>query len=299
MPSYPHYESTLTTHLFPSIRYGLFGSTGVLDWIKKNTPQTSYYLSPYQRPEYGILANWNLGAYIYQIAERPALATAFGSETHGLYEQTAFMSTRHPESAAVIVRENRIRYILLKAAQSVRDDFSVAAYGEKTGKIPLGTTDVFRPELSMYNRLMYYDSASYALEEKVVPAVGNYRLVFESNLKTEIRNPLMIVSQYKVFEAVPGARITGRTKPGAEVTLNLPLLTNTGRTMYYTDVTRSDKKGIYDFNVPYSTETVQGGTKPMGRYVVSGSGPGEIRVGVTEAEVFQGLIVNPSNRNKH
>jgi asparagine N-glycosylation enzyme membrane subunit Stt3 len=299
VPSYPHYESSLTTRLFPSIRYGLLDTAGALDWIRKNTPKTSYHLSPNQQPEYGILANWNLGAFIYQVAERPALATAFGSETHGLYEQTGFMSTSHPEIAATILRENKIRYVLLKAIKSVQDDFSIAAYGEKTGKIPVGTTDVFRPELSMYNRLMYYDSASYALEEGTVPAVGNYRLVFETGLRTEIRNPPMIVSWYKVFEVVPGARITGRTRPGAEVSVNLRLVTNAGRTMYFTDRTRSDREGRYDFRVPYSTETAQGDTRPVGQYGISGNGPGGIRVPVTEAEVIGGLTINLSDRKKH
>ena len=201
-----------------------------------------------------------------------------------------------PDHAAAILRENKIRYVLLKAIKSIRDDFSIAQYGEKKGKIPVGTTDVFRPDMSMYSRLMYYDGASYDLGIGVVPAVGKYRLVFETDLKTEIRNPLMTVSYYKVFEVVPGALITGRTRPNTAVSLRLPLIVSSGRMMDYTDTTRSDKKGTYDFRVPYSTETVQGDTKPMGRYVISGSSLGEIRIGVTEAEVVQGLTIDLSRR---
>lgn len=148
----------------------------------------------------------------------------------------------------------------------------------------------------MYSRLMYYDGASYRFGEQTVPAVGNYRLVFETDLKAAVRTPPMAVSYYKVFEVIRGARITGKAKPHSSISLELPLMANTGRTMYYTNATRSDKRGTYEFRVPYSTETMQGAVKPRGRYNISGSGIGTLTVRVTETEVVEGLDVDLSYR---
>ncbi|HEY5973203.1 MAG TPA: STT3 domain-containing protein, partial [Geobacteraceae bacterium] len=67
-----------------------------LHWLKTRTPPTAGYLDPRQIPEYGVLADWSLGSLITYVAQRPAMATNFGWETHGLYESASFLALSNP-----------------------------------------------------------------------------------------------------------------------------------------------------------------------------------------------------------
>jgi len=297
LPSFPHYGATVTGELPPYLKYGLYGENGALEWIKDNTPNTSYYLRPTRQPEYGILANWDLGAKIYYLAERPAMATAFGWETHGLYEQALFMTTEQPEIAYSIIRDNRIQYVLLRAFEKLRTDFSIARDGEAKNRLPRGISGNFNPQISVYDRLMYGDGSAHAIANGFIPALGNYRLVFETDYLAENKDLRSPVSYFKVFEAVRGAEITGKGMPGTMVSLRLPLMTSMKRTLLFQDMTMTDKEGFFHFRVPYATDWQQGETEPMGQYVISGSGPGDISVKVTETEVEGGLTVRvPGSR---
>jgi dolichyl-diphosphooligosaccharide--protein glycosyltransferase len=296
IPSYPHYKNTVTGSLPAFMRYGLFGRTGVLEWIRDNTPKTSYYLNPVSRPEYGVLTNWDLGARVYQVAERPSMVTAFGWESHGLFEQAGFMVTPHQEIAEKIANENRIRYILLKAFTSLDRSYRVAAEGERKGRLPEGITRGYAPDLSMYRRLFLLDGSSFAASDVLVPSLGNYRLIFETDYAVQGADPGSAVSFFKVFEVVKGARIAGRGKPGATVSLRLPLSTSRGRVFTYHAATKGDREGRYGFTVPYATEGKQGTTAALGEYVVSGDGVKEVKVRVSEADVAEGRTLFSGRR---
>jgi len=296
IPSYPHYKNTVAGSLPAFMRYGLFGRTGVLEWIRDNTPKTSYYLNPVSRPEYGVLTNWDLGARVYQVAERPSMVTAFGWESHGLYEQAGFMVTPHPEMAEGIVRENGIRYILLKAFTSLDRSYRVAAEGERKGRLPEGITRGYTPGLSIYWRLFSLDGSSFAAPDVFVPALGSYRLLFETDYTVQGTDPGSAVSFFKVFEKVKGARITGRGKPEGTVSLRLSLSTSRGRIFTYHATSKADREGHYGFTVPYSTQGRQGATVPLGEYVVSGDGVKEVKVKVSEADVAEGRTIFPGHR---
>lgn len=227
LPSYPHYKGTLTLELPPYIKYGLVGKSGVLNWIKNNTPKTSYYLAPRKRPEYGVLASWYLGAQIYQIAERPAMSTAFGWEAHGFFEQNCFMATTDQEKALAIVKQNRIRYLLMNAFIKFDNLYAIALEGEKKGVLQPGTTGGYEPVRSVYKRLIYYDGTGFMAPDGVVRALKNYRLIFETDYSEEN------VNYYKVFEVVPGATLLGRAVPNTRIFLRLPLQTSASRMIYF------------------------------------------------------------------
>jgi asparagine N-glycosylation enzyme membrane subunit Stt3 len=290
LPSFPHYEITLADDLPPHIKYGLLGRDGVLEWIRNNTPKTSYYLNPYKRPEYGILANWDLGAQIYQVAQRPAISTAFGWEAHGFYEENAFMTTPSQETALTIVRKNGIRYLMLNAFNKFGSMYAIALDGERKGKLLPGTAGDGDPLRSMYERLMYHDGTAYMARSNLIPALGNYRLLFETQYRGE--SPYRgIVSYYKVFEVVPGATINGRAKATSKVFISLPLITSAGRTMYFQNATTADKNGDFRFTVPYATNSRQGGTTPLGMYVVSRGRSNRRLVSVMESDVEGGRAI--------
>jgi asparagine N-glycosylation enzyme membrane subunit Stt3 len=290
IPSWPHYAITLADDLPPHIKYGLLGRNGVLEWMRDNTPKTSYYFKPDKRPEYGVLAGWDLGAQIYQVAERPAMSTAFGWEVHGFYEENAFMTTPSQEAALAIVRQNGIRYVMLNAFGKFQSMYAIALDGERKGRLSPGTAGAGDPNRSIYERLMYYDGAAHVTRSGAVHALGNYRLLFETRYRGE--SPYRgAVSYYKVFEVVPGATVIGRAKANSEVSINLPLLTSANRITYFQDMTTADSGGTFRFVVPYATNAVQGWTTPLGAYTVSVGGTQPQRMTVTEGDVMAGRTI--------
>ncbi|MBI5741360.1 MAG: hypothetical protein HZA16_11670 [Nitrospirae bacterium] len=292
LPSFQHYKVTVNGHLPAYLKEGLYGRDGALEWIKNNTPKTSYHLEPTEQPEYGIMADWDLGAKLYHLAERPAVATAFGWETHGFYELAGFMATTRPETAFTIVRDNRVRYVLLSAFRSLETDHAIARDGEAKGKLPLGTVGKFNQGLSIYNRLLYNDGSGRNTADSFIPALGNYRLLFESAFLAGMRESGAPVSYFKVFEAVPGARIRGKGKPGVNVSIIIRLLSSQKRLLSYRDVVATDEHGNFSFTVPYSTEGKQGDTQPMDAYLLTGAGMEETKVAVSENDIITGGTVS-------
>lgn len=96
-------------------------------------------------------------------------------------------------------------------------------------------------------------------------ALKHYRLVHESQTSVTSSGQKWV----KIFEHVPGARITGAAPNGTEVIISVPVTTNEGRTFIYKQTAISD--GNFNLVVPYATEGPKEGgtsfdTKPSGPY---------------------------------
>lgn len=291
-PSWPHLKSSATTYLLPNLRYGLHGPDGLLSWIQKKTPPTSHYLHPLQRPEYGIMADWELGALLYQVGQRPAVATAFGWETHGLYQQAAFWSTSDPGKALGLLKENRVKYVAVRRNKVLSSDVAIAEEGERKGIIAAGTVPQGASlENSVYGRLLYRDGGGFQSSGSQIPALGNYRLVYESAYMGERQIPGNEVSYYKLFEVVSAARIQGFCSPGEPVGLTFSYLTSRGRKSTYRDAGRCDAGGVFVFSAPYATDRRQGDTYPVGPYLITFSDGKTTQVNVSEAAVLSGAAI--------
>lgn len=277
----------------PHVRYGLFGPKGTIDWIKNNTPVTSHYLNPIIEPEYGILADWDLGSYIYYGAERPSLATPFGWETHGFFEHAAFFATASPDKAIELAKTNKIKYVLTTWRRPQKTYHDIALSGEAKGKIPTGTVSKKLFELdSMYYRLFYQDGGGYLFPDGYRRAVGTFRLVFESDYPGGlVPSTGVMQSYYKLFEIVPGAIIKGITTPHKDVVISLKLSTGRGRPFEYRDTKQADNTGEYFFRVPYATTTRQGDTQSVSGYLISISGEDLQNVSVSEEQVVNGKTI--------
>jgi dolichyl-diphosphooligosaccharide--protein glycosyltransferase len=127
---------------------------------------------------------------------------------------------------------------------------------------------------SGYHAAVYSPSIISPLE--TVPALRHYRLVHESptNVFNSNKQDLKYV---KIFEYVKGAHIKG------EGTIEVPVITNTGRTFTYR---QSSVNG--EFIVPYSTTGNPYGVKTTGKYRIIGSGR---EYDVPESAVMQGLTI--------
>ena len=129
---------------------------------------------------------------------------------------------------------------------------------------------------------MYYqyrgDSILQPLER--VPALQHYRLVHETpqNIYGSTGGNGPDLKAVKVFEYVPGARISG------DGIIEVPVTTNTGRTFTYR---QESVNGT--FVVPYATSGWSGDVKATGDYRIAGTGQ---TFGVTEEDIQQGRTIN-------
>jgi dolichyl-diphosphooligosaccharide--protein glycosyltransferase len=232
-----------------------------LRWMRAQTPRTSNFDRPDQPPEYGVMANWDLGAYIVYLAERPSIATNFGWETHGLWESAAFLTATEPATAAGILEENGARFLVLSdesaAIEGLRD--SAVFGGIDESNIELLPATPFDPRMTMHHRLFFFNGGAFMHDQQgeLVPALGRYRLVFRSPNGPSYPG-LGKTSFFKVFEVVPGALIEGRAEPGSEVSLGLDLYLMGRKVFTYQDTVQADTKGVFTMRVPYATDQPSG-----------------------------------------
>ncbi|WP_342679579.1 oligosaccharyl transferase, archaeosortase A system-associated [Methanofollis sp. UBA420] len=99
-----------------------------------------------------------------------------------------------------------------------------------------------------------------------VPALGHYRLIYESSAD--------VATSIKVFEHVPGAVVKG------DGVVELPLVTNSGRAFTYR---QQSVNGT--FVLPYATESENGGVRATGPYRIAGT---DTSFTVTEEAVLSG-----------
>jgi dolichyl-diphosphooligosaccharide--protein glycosyltransferase len=288
-PTAQEYFAMLTFDNSPVVTVCENGKNSVFEWLRRNTPPTSYYDNPTKAPEYGILSSWGLGSKIYYLAHRPAVATAFGWEAHGLYEIAGFLATGNPGIAYEIARRNRVRYVLLRD-EDYGFEFRIAKDGVTKGKLPAGTVNDPDPAGSMYQRLKYFEGSSHGSRTRFIPALNNYRLLNESSMQFD--TPTRKVSHYKIFEVVPGAVVKGQCMPGDFVSIELPLITSTGRTLPFSDKKNADDNGKFEFRVPYSTGLRQGDTVPKGKYKVNCRGVEKYSFDVHENAVTEGETIS-------
>lgn len=295
LPGVPHYREAMTANLPDSIRDGLYGADGVIPWIRNNTPPTSHWLSPEQKPEYGILARWSLGARLYQDARRPSLSTAFGWETYGFYQEAAFWVTEDESKAMELLDNGMIRYVVAQAAHDLKTDYALVLQGQQRGDLPQGLAgSEFRPERTMQSRLIQGDGSMMKLPDNstMLPALTCLRLVYESKYLARGGDGASLdMSYYKLFESVRGAVISGKAAEAEQVVVSLSLQTGRGRRWSYLARTYAAADGSFVIRVPYSTLEKQGETSPLGRYIVYVGREMKGEVAVSETDVLGGRTV--------
>lgn len=260
-----------------------------LRYLRDKTPVTSYFFTPEKAPEYGVMSEWGLGAYVCYLAQRPTVATNFGWETHGLYDSVSFLTTTNPQLAQQLLSKNRVRYLLLSDISTSLPDFRKMAEDKKSPYMAELARAGFKPLATMYYRLYIQDGSAYSIADIDLPALATYRLVYET--ANGSNDPIVgKVSYYKIFEKVPGALIQGTTKSGAKVALQATLRTPSGRVFTYRDWTEAYQNGTYTFRVPYSTGR-NGDVVSLGSCSVLADSK-QFRFDISEDDVINGNRVN-------
>ncbi len=270
LPGITHFREAMTADLPFHMKFGLHGEQGLLAWLRQKTPVTSHWLNPVEKPEYGVLARWSLGAQIYQIAQRPSLSTAFGWETYGFYQEAGFWVTEEEPKAMAIAREGQVRYVVAQAVHDLKSDFDIVAQGQARGDLPPNIAGLaFRPERAMHTRLMQGDGSMMKVGGGMLPALESMRLVYESRfLASATQGGTADLSYYKVFEVVKGAVITGMAARAEPVILMLELQTTRQRKLTYLSRVYAGAEGTFVARVPYATTVQQGDSRPLADYKV-------------------------------
>lgn len=271
-----------------------------LDWIRDNTPPTSYFEQPWHRPEYGIMAQWDFGHWINYIARRPAVATPMLTETYGLEPQARFFLSGSSDEAERILADNGVRYVIITNVVRYLPQFSrmigrspdkyLEEKTDRTGKV----VDSVKPQwLSLLStRLLLNDGLSILEADKDTPPPSHLRLVYESAGNLDVRGRSGDVSRVKVYEYVPGALLRGKTEPFARVTVQIRLLTNKGRIFIWQTSAIAGADGIFALRTPYTTDPA-GTVHALSPYMLK-TPHGEKVIHVDRPSVEQGKVVSVS-----
>lgn len=278
-----------------------------LIWLKNNTPATSYYDAPDKNPEYSVMAWWDYGNWIEYVAQRPVVANNFQA---GVDIAARYFSADSEKIANNILDQRRARYVIVddETGFGYRD----FVYGKFKQVIELAgknrsnyayTFDVPGPNYAtrvnllndnyyntLYARLYLLDGSSIDNPLKVRDeGLSHYRLVYESN--TEGSNKIGI-KKIKIFEYVPGAKITGVTSPYTGLEISVPVRTNTNRTFNYTSKGVSDANGNFTLVAPYATEGTTYVTRPLNKYNLLIHDQVVKSTGVSNQQILEGLVID-------
>lgn len=260
-----------------------------LTWLEASSPKTSYYLEPSEIPEYGVLSWWDYGNWITYVAKRPAVSNNFQT---GIEDSSLFFTTSSEEEAKTILEKLNVKYVITdKMMASGKFGAIVKLAGEDISKyLNIETVNGKRGlETVATAKKEFTETEVYKLHELDGSNLGNLRLVHESDALKEKNG---IKNNVKVFEFVPGARLSGTAGPEQNITATLELSSNTGRKFTYQNKVVSDKNGSFEITVPYSTENMEGGVDALSAYSLNaGENVTVSDIQVTDNDILEGKTV--------
>ncbi|MBT8508824.1 hypothetical protein AZH53_10445 [Methanomicrobiaceae archaeon CYW5] len=288
-----------------------------LDWFGEHSPDTGvdYYAIydeatfEYPPESYGVMSWWDYGHWITFISKRIPNANPFQAGVSGPNGSAAYFMSESEEISNEILDTLGTRYVITDVEMDSPKFWAMATwYNQTIGAAPyqikvadqsgngqfLYSDRYFQTTISRLHNFdgsmaegtpeftTQYGGRDYSYfvlaPMETVPALRHYRLVHESPTDVLAGSPAYDLSYVKIFEYVPGAVIEG------EGTIEIPLMTDTGRTFTYR---QESVDGM--FIVPYPTTTNSGGITPMGEYTVVETGQ---VFRVTEEDVLQGRTVS-------
>ena len=269
-----------------------------LYWIKGATPATSHFLEPWKKPEYGVMARWEFGGWIEHIAQRPSVATVYGMETHGLIDSAEFFLATDEKEFLDIIDRNSVRYFILSKTLGALPEYAqllgrdpsgyLVTRLDETGRLVWETGEKFFRLVQTSLYMMDGQSSEAPIPMK---GVGGVRLVYESPSASDVRGFAGEIKQFKVFERVKGARVTGRARPGEPVVLAGTVVTNQGRAFKAVSETTADSTGRFVVEAWYPTVN-------QGEFKTGVNGAYELKIGnagkgllVSEDDIINGAVL--------
>lgn len=251
-----------------------------LEWLRDRSP-----LDP-DRP--AVFSEWDWGHLIQYYADRPAVATPFGTDggEGAMADTAAFFLTRSPDEARRILEERRAGHLLLADPLTHAAESSAWAPAGPGSPVVVEWHPIHGPRMSVTPEVddlvavrVYYDSG---LSSRGLPTLGRYRLIYEGSPA--------VARQVRLFEIVPGADLTVHgASPGAEIRASVAVRTNRGRDAIWFASAAAAADGTAMLRVPFSTGA--NGAVEAGPYRV-GCGQAQVDVAVPSTAVESGESVD-------
>ena len=164
------------------------------------------------------LSWWDYGNWIVYISKRPAVSNNFQT---GVEDSAHFFITDSEQEAKAIMEKLKVKYVItdtlmangkfgaivLLAGKNIGDYYDIKTVNGKAGPQTVATA-----------KKEFLNTEIYKLHELDGTNLGNLRLVHESNVPKAENSKNNTV---KVFEYVPGARLSGTASPNQPVTATL------------------------------------------------------------------------------
>jgi asparagine N-glycosylation enzyme membrane subunit Stt3 len=244
-------------------------------------------------PSYGVLTKWDDGHPLLWASGRPVIASSFGTREALSGNRAAFRAllSTDEETAYRETAKRRLRFVLVSPVLfEVEGMAAIAGVPQEFVAFHDGGDAEALPQFArtLHSRLFFGDGTSGVFKGERIAPLSNFRLMVES--KTRVTRFGRTVPEFKAFEGVPGARLSGRAAPGTPVKAAVTVRTNTGREFAYRRETEAGARGEYEITVPYSTRNGTMPTGAAGPYRVSvGEETFELHVG--ESDVLEGRVV--------
>jgi asparagine N-glycosylation enzyme membrane subunit Stt3 len=237
--------------------------------VRAATPDTEGFLDQRRNPEYGIIAQANLGHVLHYYGRRATATDPMWSYIgpENWNRTVAFYRAVEEPRAVAIASLLRGRYVITTSTDVV--DTIAGRLHQRDGR-----------------------------QGKHGPRLKHFRLVTESSpgrtgFSILYRQPERVPDStgiaYKLFEIVQGALLEVEATPKARVSASVTLETPSGRSFVYFASAEADDQGIAYLRVPYSTAS-QSPIHATGPYRII-AGTRLSRVHVNEVDVRDGLTI--------
>jgi asparagine N-glycosylation enzyme membrane subunit Stt3 len=230
-------------------------------WIRNNTPRSG---------DYSVLANWSLGHTIEWAADRPSVATNFGSYVGeaGFRAPAQFFMAEDPAEAEKLLVRHRVRYVLLGSDLPDQLNSMIARANPELRSrwIQSGTEgQVALPWFQTMGARLMFDGTIFQGEPK--PQLNFLRLVYLSPMLDPgrpLRDSLDLSPAALVWERVQGARVECSGEPGEALTIDIQLgFPRSARQVRWKRSAGVEDGGRASLRVPYATEQPNGQARSL------------------------------------
>jgi asparagine N-glycosylation enzyme membrane subunit Stt3 len=246
-----------------------------MNWLRENTQAPRYPYDPLIKPPYSVMAPWDYAGWVEYIAERPVVATLYGTEAFGYEEAMVFYTTSDESQANAVMQRTGARYAIVSEP-----------------KTDLKKHDLGVSLLRVSARLHISDGMDMNAGAVAIKGVDHYRLVYESGGRVESLSWFPgDIRRLKIFEYVKGAALKVIASPGEKVSVSSRVLTNQGRVFDIKKEEWAGRRGDITFILPYAPLGEPGRTGLVLPYNVT-AGERTVSVSITEADVLKGSVID-------
>ncbi len=259
-------------------------------WIAANTPASQ---------DYSVMADWSAGHLIEWSAQRPSVATNFGSYVgeDSFRDPARFFMEEDPHAAEALLRKRGSRYVLLPSnLPDYLNSLVERSHPERRDRwIQSGTEgQVTKTWFNTMGARLMFDGMVFMNPE--APQLDFLRLVYVSPIvdpTRSLRDPQDKSPGAWVWEQVEGARVTREGKPGEELHVEVQLsFPRARRNITWSASALANNAGLATLRVPYATTTPNGEGQITGAWWSMGELRGQLKLSEIDVQAGRALSLN-------